>query len=93
METLRSKRNSVLKSAIMEQIQIPFLNSRDSQRSSSLMETEDESAEMEIESETPLSQRFSQSQSIVVQNDQEQVDRIDFSALGNNPVVSVDCGI
>lgn len=58
-----------------------------------MMETEDESAEMEIESETPLSQRFSQSQSMVVQNDQEQVDRIDFSSLGNNPVVSVDCEV
>lgn len=93
METLRSKRNAVLKSAMMEQIQIPFLHSRDSQRSSSVME---DSMEMEIESdpvnpsdmevETPMSQRFSQSQAAVVQNDQDQVDKIDFSSLGKKAV-------
>ena len=55
------------------------------------MEIENESFDMEIEneneSETPLSQRFSQSQGVAVQNDQEQIDRIDFSSLGDNCVV------
>lgn len=89
VETLRSKRNAVLKSAIMEQIQIPFIHSRESQRSSSAMEVEEESMEMEVETEvdTPMSQQFSQSQAVVVQNDQEQVDQIDFSSLGKHAVV------
>ena len=105
MEALRSKRNTVLKSAMLEQIQIPFLQSSNSTLrlsttsvssinsvSSGAMEIENESFDMEIEpehereSETPLSQRFSQSQGIAVQNDQEQVDRIDFSTLGENAV-------
>lgn len=85
METLRSKRNAVLKSAIMEQVQIPLLSARDSQTS------EVESSQMEVESDhvgsQVLSQQFSQSQAPVVQNDQEQVDRIDFSSLGDHAVV------
>ena len=105
MEVLRSKRNAVLRSAMLEQIQIPFLQSSHSSlrlsstsvssvnsASSGAMEIENESFDMEIEneneSETPLSQRFSQSQGVAVQNDQEQVDRIDFSSLGENSVVS-----
>ena len=84
METLRSKRNAVLKSAIMEQVQIPLLSARDSQ-------SEVESSQMEVESDhmgsQAMSQQFSQSQSPAVQNDQEQVDRIDFSSLGDHAVV------
>lgn len=84
METLRSKRNAVLKSAIMEQVQIPLLSARDSQ-------SEVESSQMEVESDhmgsQTMSQQFSQSQAPAVQNDQEQVDRIDFSSLGDHAVV------
>ena len=94
METLRSKRNSVLKSAMIEQVQIPLLSSRESQVS--------EGSQMEVENETPMSSQvmvsqlsqsqtltpqFSQSQAMVVQTDQEQVDRIDFSSLGDHAVV------
>ena len=46
----------------------------------------DPRSSMELEDETPLSQRFSQSQAAVVQNDQEQVDKIDFSSLGDHAV-------
>lgn len=94
METLRSKRNSVLKSAMIEQVQIPLLPSRESQVS--------EGSQMEVEPSTPVSSQamvsqlsqsqtmtpqFSQSQAAVVQTDQEQVDRIDFSSLGDHAVV------
>ena len=92
METLRSKRNAVLKSAMIEQVQIPLLASRESQVS--------EGSQMEVENETPMSSQvmasqlsqtqtpqFSQSQAMVVQTDQEQVDRIDFSSLGDHAVV------
>ena len=54
METLRSKRNAVLKSAILEQVQIPFIHKRSSQQSSGSMEIEEEeeeSMEMEVESD------------------------------------------
>ena len=44
METLRSKRNAVLKSAMIEQVQIPLLSSRESQVS--------EGSQMEVENET-----------------------------------------
>ena len=94
METLRSKRNAVLKSAMIEQVQIPLLSSRESQVS--------EGSQMEVENETPMSSQvmasqlsqsqtqtpqFSQSQAMIVQTDQEQVDRIDFSSLGDHAVV------
>ena len=78
MESLRSKRNAVLKSAILEQVQIPFIHKRSSQQSS---------GSMEIESDIPQSQQFSQSQAFTVQQDQEQIDRIDFSLLGSNAIV------
>ena len=89
METLRSKRNAVLKSAILEQVQISFIHKRSSQQSSGSMEIEEEeeSMEMEIESDIPQSQQFSQSQAFTVQQDQEQIDRIDFSSLGSNAIV------
>ena len=90
MESLRSKRNAVLKSAILEQVQIPFIHTRSSQQSSGSMEIEEEeeeSMEMEIESDIPQSQQFSQSQAFTVQQDQEQIDRIDFSSLGSNAIV------
>lgn len=88
MESLRSKRNAVLKSAILEQVQIPFIHTRSSQQSSGSMEIEEEeSMEMEIESDIPQSQQFSQSQAFTVQQDQEQIDRIDFSLLGSNAIV------
>ena len=47
MESLRSKRNAVLKSAILEQVQIPFIHTRSSQQLSGSMEIEEEES-MEI---------------------------------------------
>lgn len=105
METLRSKRNAVLKSAMMEQVQLPLQNTssssslvtRDSQtsrsslsRASTMSLSEGESSQMEVE-ESPRSSLgtpgFSQSQALVVQQDQEQVDQIDFSSLGEHATV------
>ena len=53
----------------------------------SMTNEEEESMEMEIESDIPQSQQFSQSQAFIVQQDQEQIDRIDFSLLGSNAIV------
>ena len=79
---------------MIEQVQIPLLSSRESQVS--------EGSQMEVENETPMSSQvmasqlsqsqtqtpqFSQSQAMIVQTDQEQVDRIDFSSLGDHAVV------
>lgn len=112
METLRSKRNAVLKSAMIEQVQLPLLTSSSStlsrqgsatmaelqsrssvslSRSSTASLSEGESSQMEVE-ESPRSSMgtpgFSQSQALVVQHDQEQVDQIDFSSLGEHVIVS-----
>ena len=116
METLRSKRNAVLKSAMIEQVQLPLLTSTTSSssshalsrqgsatmaelqsrpsvslsRSSTASLSEGESSQMEVE-ESPRSSMgtpgFSQSQALVVQHDQEQVDQIDFSSLGEHVIV------
>lgn len=107
-EALRSKRNAVLRSAMMEQVKLPLLNRRESQasrasrasslgsvtRSSTLSGSDADSNAMEVEDEPSqgltqgLTQHFSQSQAVVVQNDQEEVDRIDFSMLGDVRAVS-----
>lgn len=118
-EALRSKRNAVLRSAMMEQVKLPLLSARESQASvtrSSTASSDGDSNAMEVE-EAPLSQgfsqglsqgltqglsqgltqrltqHFSQSQATAVQSDQEEVERIDFSMLGDaRPVSETEYG-
>lgn len=74
---------------MMEQVKLPTLNPRDSQ--SSVASSDRDSNAMEVEGESlsqPFTQHFSQSQALTVQNDQEEVERIDFSMLGDASAVS-----
>ena len=73
---------------MMEQVKLPTLNPRDSQ--SSVASSDRDSNAMEVEGESlsqPFTQHFSQSQALTVQNDQEEVERIDFSMLGDASAV------